>query len=274
MGGISALSPQSPSILSVWRPSGDRALYRWGLRHVCGIVVQSERQREALARHYGRDATVVPGCNGYSGKRSCPGGIILWAGTIKRAKRPDLFIDLAGRCPDYRFRLVGGAREESRLFDRICREVETLPNVEMTSFVAFVDVEKHFDANFNLYSRRRMPGIRRLIRAKSSVKKSPRRPASASKSRAASVYSRRSRRALALARSRSASKRASCRSMTARSGGRSTQSSLACRRTRIIPSSICISSADRLSDRRRYCPSTAGFSTNTQPACAARIQKS
>src|SRR6266850_535561 len=124
----------------------DRALYRWGLRHVCGIVVQSERQREALARHYGRDATVVPSCNGYAGKRSRPGGIILWAGTIKRAKRPDLFIDLARRCPDYRFRLVGGGvREESRLFDRICREAETLPNVEMTGFVPFVDVEKHFD---------------------------------------------------------------------------------------------------------------------------------
>lgn len=124
----------------------DRALYRWGLRHVCGIVVQSERQRETLARYYGRDATVVPSCYGYAGKRSRPGGIILWAGNVKRIKRPELFIDLARRCPDYRFRLVGGrVREESPLFDRICREAQTLPNVELTGFVPFRDVEKHFD---------------------------------------------------------------------------------------------------------------------------------
>src|SRR6267143_1963313 len=134
--------PDLPQI----RYGRDRMLFRWGLRNVSGVVVQSERQREALARHYGRDATVVPSCYGYTGKRSCPGGIILWAGTGKRIKRPELFIDLARRCPDYRFRLVGGgARDEGGSFDRISREAGTLPNLEMTGFVPFVDVEKCFD---------------------------------------------------------------------------------------------------------------------------------
>jgi glycosyltransferase involved in cell wall biosynthesis len=124
----------------------DRAMYRWGLRHVSGIVVQSERQREALARCYGRGATVAPSCYGYAGKRSRPGGTIIWVGTIKQIKRPELFIELARRCPDYRFRLVGGSLQEERhLFDRICSEARALPNVEMTGFVPFVDVEKHFD---------------------------------------------------------------------------------------------------------------------------------
>jgi len=134
--------PDLPEI----RYGRDRMLFRWGLRNVSGVVVQSKRQREALARHYGRDATVVPSCYGYTGKRSRPGGTILWAGTGKRIKRPELFIDLARRCPDYRFRLVGGdVSQENHLFDRICREAETLPNVELTGFVPFMDVEKHFD---------------------------------------------------------------------------------------------------------------------------------
>ena len=124
----------------------DRALYRRGLRHVSGIVVQSERQREALARYYRRDATVVPSCYSYAGKRSHPGGTIIWVGTIKQIKRPELFIELARRCPDYRFRLVGGGvPEESHLFNRICSEAGALPNIEMTGFVPFVDVDKHFD---------------------------------------------------------------------------------------------------------------------------------
>lgn len=124
----------------------DRALYRWGLRHVSGIVAQTERQREALVRSYGRNATVIRSCYGHAGKRSHPGTTIIWVATIKQMKRPDLFLELARRCPDYRFRLVGGGLpEEGRLFNRICSEARALPNVEMTGFVPFVDVEKHFD---------------------------------------------------------------------------------------------------------------------------------
>ena len=90
------------------RMGRDRALYRWGLRSVSGIVVQSERQREAVARHYGREALVVPSCFGQTGRSARHGGPVLWAGTIRQIKRPDLFVDLARRCPDVHFRLVGG----------------------------------------------------------------------------------------------------------------------------------------------------------------------
>src|SRR6266498_3996697 len=134
--------PEAPFI----RFGRDRALYRWGLRHVSGIAVQSERQRRALARHYGLDATIVPSCYDHTGAPSRPGGVILWVGTIKRIKSPELFIDLARRCPNYRFRLVGGgAPEESKLFDCICRKAGTLSNVEMTGFVPLLEGEKHCD---------------------------------------------------------------------------------------------------------------------------------
>lgn len=134
--------PELPKI----RFGRDRMLFRWGLRNVSGIVVQSERQRQALARHYGREATVVSSCYGHRGMPANPGGMILWVGTIRGIKRPELFIDLARRCPHYRFRLVGGGtREEGGLFDRISREAAALPNLEMTGFVPFVDVEKCFD---------------------------------------------------------------------------------------------------------------------------------
>ena len=135
-------NPRAPFI----RFGRDRVLYRWGLRHVSGIAAQSERQRQALARRYGRDAAIVPSGYDHTGTPSRPGGVILWVGTIKRIKSPELFIDLARRCPNYRFRLVGGgAPDESKLFDCICRKAGTLPNVERTGFVPLVEVEKHFD---------------------------------------------------------------------------------------------------------------------------------
>ena len=148
--------PKAPFI----RFGRDRALYRWGLRHVSGIAVQSERQRRALARNYGRDAAIVPSCYDHTGTPSRPGGVILWVGTIKRIKSPELFIDLARRCPNYRFRLVGGgAPEESKLFDCICRKAGTLPNVEMTGFVPLVEVEKHFDEGSLLVNTSEIEGL-------------------------------------------------------------------------------------------------------------------
>jgi glycosyltransferase involved in cell wall biosynthesis len=134
--------PDLPKI----RYGRDRMLFRWGLRSVSGIVVQSERQRQAVARHYRRKATVVSSCYGYTGRPSRPGGMVLWVGTIREIKRPELFIDLARRCPHYQFRLVGGGvRDEGGLFDRISREAAALPNLELTGFVPFVDVEQCFD---------------------------------------------------------------------------------------------------------------------------------
>ena len=148
--------PKTPFI----RFGRDRALYRWGLRHVSGIAVQSERQRQALARHYGRDAAIIPSCYDHAGTPSRPGGVILWVGTIKRIKSPELFIDLAQRCPNYRFRLVGGgAPEESKLFDCICRKAGTLPNVEMTGFVPLVEAEKHFDEGSLLVNTSEIEGL-------------------------------------------------------------------------------------------------------------------
>ncbi len=139
----------------------DRVLFRWGLRRVCAIVAQSERQREALVRHYGRDATVIPSCYGNSTRKpSRPGGTILWVGTIKRIKRPELFIDLARRCPDHRFRLVGGGvPDESSLYDRVFPEAKTVTNLEMTGFVPYPDVEAQFDDGSLLVNTSDMEGF-------------------------------------------------------------------------------------------------------------------
>jgi glycosyltransferase involved in cell wall biosynthesis len=134
--------PRAPFL----RFARDRLLYRWGLRRVSGIVVQSERQHQDLTRYYGRHAALVRSCHAHAGKRARPGKAILWVGTIKRIKRPDLFIQLARHCPEHQFRLVGGdASDERRLFHRILGEAATLPNVELTGFVPLAEAEKQFD---------------------------------------------------------------------------------------------------------------------------------
>jgi glycosyltransferase involved in cell wall biosynthesis len=124
----------------------DKALFRHGLRAADEVVVQSERQRQRCREVSGREATVIPSCYGHNGRPAQHDGVVLWVGSVKPIKRPDLFLDLAQRLPQLRFRLVGGApAESSSLFESLQRRAATLPNLEMTGFVPHADVESHFD---------------------------------------------------------------------------------------------------------------------------------
>ncbi|MCC7416119.1 MAG: glycosyltransferase family 4 protein [Acidobacteria bacterium] len=88
----------------------ERVLYRAGLRRADRIIVQTRAQREMLRANFGRDGIVMP--------LPCPGPMapppgraarrrLLWVGRICEVKRPDRLLDLAERCPDLVFDLVG-----------------------------------------------------------------------------------------------------------------------------------------------------------------------
>jgi glycosyltransferase involved in cell wall biosynthesis len=136
--------PRSPKI----RFARDRIVYRWGLRHVDRIVVQSERQRRLCREHVGRDAECVPSCYGHCGEPAAHDGVVLWVGNLRRLKRPHLFLELAAALPQRRFRLVGGpasGEAERRYHAELQRRAAQLPNLEMTGFVPYPDIEPQFD---------------------------------------------------------------------------------------------------------------------------------
>jgi glycosyltransferase involved in cell wall biosynthesis len=130
------------------RYARDRWLYRRGLKHVDRIVAQNEPQRSACLALTGRDAVVIPSCYEPPAQPAAAGGdCVLWVGTIKAGKRPGLLLEIAARLPHRRFVMVGGAaRSEAALFEQVRREAARLPNVELTGFVPFAQVDRHFDA--------------------------------------------------------------------------------------------------------------------------------
>ena len=74
--------------------------------------------------------------------------MVLWVANAKRHKRPHLFLELAARLPQYRFRLVGGPADqadERRYFEELQARAKVLPNVEMTGYVPYTDIESMFD---------------------------------------------------------------------------------------------------------------------------------
>jgi glycosyltransferase involved in cell wall biosynthesis len=129
-----------------WR---DLQMYQLGLQLADGIVAQHPGQVAACRRWYGREAIEIPNCYAPpQGSVAARDGVILWVATVKSWKRPELFLELARRLPQFRFRMVGGPGPgaEAEVFSQIKEAAATLPNVEFVGFVPFVDVEMHFDA--------------------------------------------------------------------------------------------------------------------------------
>ncbi len=123
----------------------DKHLFRYGMRHVHHVVVQTERQLQMCLKTFGRDATRINSCYAHRGAPGHHEGPIVWAGSIKPQKRPELFLDLAQRLPQCRFRLVGGAAAGAAHFEALQRRAQSLGNVELTGFVPYTDVESQFD---------------------------------------------------------------------------------------------------------------------------------
>lgn len=126
----------------------DRLMFDWGVRNVDAVVVQTPRQRELCRQRFDRESHLIPSGYGHRGGPAGQDGPILWVATAKTYKRPHLFLDLANRLPQYRFRLVGGpgiGKEERDYYDALCERASKLPNVENCGFVAYADVEERFD---------------------------------------------------------------------------------------------------------------------------------
>ena len=113
------------------------------LRWATAVAAQSDVQRDWV-RRYGRDAVVIPTGFPVPAWRDSTRDTVLWVGTLRALKRPDLFLDLAAEHPDWRFVLCGGPGEDSRLAEHIAARAARLPNVQATGFVPYARMSEFF----------------------------------------------------------------------------------------------------------------------------------
>lgn len=126
----------------------DKAMFRWGLRHVDAIVAQTPKQQRMSADHLGRLAALVP--NGYelpgkpvNNKRE----YVLWVGNIRTVKRPERFLEIARSLPHVRFRMIGGPKSNDggTSYEVIKTQATKIPNLEFLGFLPYAETEPHFD---------------------------------------------------------------------------------------------------------------------------------
>lgn len=133
--------PKCPAI----RYRRDKAIYMWGLRHAHLIVAQNPAQIDRCRKVYGLEPVMVRSC--YvppASSRVDPHGYVLWVSTLRKLKKPEVFIEIARRLPRHRFRMVGGA-DDHEYFNVVRDLAERVSNLEFAGFVPHADIEREFD---------------------------------------------------------------------------------------------------------------------------------
>ena len=132
----------------------ERVLYLLGVRLADGITVQTKKQQDLFQRSMKRDTTLVRNCCW-----SVPEGVrpdvtsasdrlnarALWVGRISStSKRFEWLLDVAERCPDITFDVVGAASGNSDCMVAMVERGEQLSNVNMCGAVPYAEMAAYY----------------------------------------------------------------------------------------------------------------------------------
>jgi len=121
----------------------DRWLYAYGLRRANAILVQSAWQAETLARNFGLVGRVA----GMLVETPLPVAVrdidVLWVSNIRREKRPDRVLELAGRLPELKIHMVGGSLPgEEALFSDVKHTAAAKANISFHGRLSYWDANE------------------------------------------------------------------------------------------------------------------------------------
>jgi glycosyltransferase involved in cell wall biosynthesis len=123
------------------------------------LVVQTDLQRRLARERFGRDATIIANpvlipiteITAPEGRR-----YILWIGKSDGVKRPELVLDLAGACPEVRFRAIVNPIDLV-LFEMLRREAPA--NLEIVERVEPAGMLREFSGAIALLNTSRFEGF-------------------------------------------------------------------------------------------------------------------
>lgn len=131
-----ASDPDCNASLPAMRTRRDKLLYRYGLKHADAVIVQTQRQQNMLLEGFDIKATIIPmpcelDSNAARADLSQENSRILWVGRISKEKRFEWLFDIAQKCPDVIFDVVGMANSDSEYSNTLIKQSTTIPNIKI-----------------------------------------------------------------------------------------------------------------------------------------------
>jgi glycosyltransferase involved in cell wall biosynthesis len=122
-------------------------LYWYGLTHATAIVVQSEDQVRLLKENVGKEGVLIYSTFGMpdESEKQEERRYVLWVGSYREVRRPEMLIELASRLPQYEFVMVGGPwKSEDHLFTEMQSKARGVRNLQITGPVPYNQVGAYF----------------------------------------------------------------------------------------------------------------------------------
>ncbi|MBI1194373.1 MAG: glycosyltransferase [Gammaproteobacteria bacterium] len=146
-----ASDPDCDPKLPVLKPLRERVLYRYGVNHCDRLFAQTHRQQAMLKEGFGRESVVLDmpslGLGDAEGTNDFPDDgrfRVLWVGRISQEKRLEWLLEIAKRCPEMAFDVVGAANIGTEYSDRLMDEAGQIENVHMHGRVIRNEIGRYF----------------------------------------------------------------------------------------------------------------------------------
>ena len=113
------------------------------------IIGQNEYQKEIIERRFRKKCVIIknpiPVLDipiNFEKKKEY---ILLWVGTIRSLKQPELFLDIAKTLPNVKFIMIGGVtNSEIELYNNIQKKSKSISNLSFLGFIPYNKIQKYY----------------------------------------------------------------------------------------------------------------------------------
>jgi glycosyltransferase involved in cell wall biosynthesis len=131
--------------------------FRFGVKYCSRVVCQTIHQKHLLQQNIGKNGIVIKSL--YSlpkiedNNRDSQSLKILWVGRLIKEKRPELFLDLAKKMPDYKFRIIiTSSKSNQKYYDEFKKTAETIDNLDLIENVPYKEINRYYNESSILIS--------------------------------------------------------------------------------------------------------------------------
>lgn len=122
-------------------------IYWYGLTRASAVVVQTEDQMHLLKENVGKDGVLIRSTYPLPDEREkqTERRYVLWVGSFRDVRRPEMFVELATRLPQYEFVMVGGPwKSQESIFDEVKKTAGGVENLHLIGPVPYQKVGDYF----------------------------------------------------------------------------------------------------------------------------------
>jgi glycosyltransferase involved in cell wall biosynthesis len=121
-----------------------RAAFAWSLRRAAAVFTQNDIDSKNILNLYGVNSEVMRNGHRIMPLTSDERNSILWVGRSDKIKRPELFIDLAGKMPSEKFIMICQRATGDNEYDTLTARARQLKNLEFIERVPFAEIDGFF----------------------------------------------------------------------------------------------------------------------------------